>query len=101
MSPIECSVEPPILRALGDIVGHRKDLASLLIQQQMVIAEVRAADVPMETLRFDVQTKDVGKKYPQRAGNLGGGLAAQIERALGAFHCYALSHGLIRLLGTL
>ena len=36
--------------ALRDVVGHRKNLAGVLIEQEMIVAEVRSADVPMKIL---------------------------------------------------
>jgi hypothetical protein len=62
----------------------------------MIVAEVRAGDVPMEVLRFDIQAENVREEFPQRAGDLGYGFAAQIDRALRGFHCCALSHGYTR-----
>src|SRR3954469_13290235 len=45
--------------ALGNGIGHGKKLVSLLIQEQMVIAEVRATHVPMEILGLEIEGEDV------------------------------------------
>jgi hypothetical protein len=40
--------------ALGDIVADRKYLLLLLVKQQMVIAEMRTADMPMKVLGLEI-----------------------------------------------
>ena len=60
--PIERSVVPPILRtrsAISSVVA--KICSDLLVEQQMVIAEMRAADVPVEILGLQVERKRVGQ----------------------------------------
>src|SRR5438093_13772618 len=47
---------------LGDIVGHREDLRRLLVEQQVVIAKVPPADVPVKVLRLQVKRKHVGEQ---------------------------------------
>ena len=42
-------------------VGCRKDLLGLLIQKQMVIAEVWTGYVPVEVLGLNVESKCVGQ----------------------------------------
>ena len=34
-----------LAHALGDVVGHGEDLVGLLVEQQVVVAEVRPADM--------------------------------------------------------
>jgi hypothetical protein len=53
ISPMERKVLPPIspiLRALGDVVGNGQDLIAVLVEEEVVVAEVWAAHVPMEIL---------------------------------------------------
>jgi len=38
--------------SLGDGVGCGKDLIGLLVQQQIVVAEMRPGDMPVEILRL-------------------------------------------------
>ena len=47
--------------ALGDVVGHRKNLRSVLIEEQMVVAKMRPAHVPVEVLRLHVEREHVGQ----------------------------------------
>src|SRR5262249_31251871 len=72
--------------ALGNVIRHRKDLAGLLIEQQMIIAEMTATDVPVESFCFHVQTEDVRQELAQRARNLGHCFPAQIHGAVCRFH---------------
>ncbi len=57
---MERSVEPPDLAdAFGDRVGHGVELLGLLVQQQVIVAEMRAAHVPVEILGFEVQSEHI------------------------------------------
>ena len=47
---------------LGDRVGDAEDLVGLLVEDQMVVAEMRAADVPVEVLGLEIEGEDVGKQ---------------------------------------
>src|SRR5262249_45137624 len=51
--------------ALSNRVGHREYLSGLLIQQQMVVTEIRAVHVPVKILSLDVNRKDVREKTLQ------------------------------------
>ena len=53
-------------RALSDRVGHRKNPVAVLIQKQMVVAEMRAAHVPVEVLGLHIEREDIGRRF-QRA----------------------------------
>jgi hypothetical protein len=55
---------------LGDVVGHREDLSTVLIEQEVVIAEERAAHVPVEVLRLNVKCKHVGEQFTKLARDL-------------------------------
>jgi hypothetical protein len=50
-----------LARALGDVVGHRKSLIGVLIEQEMVVAKVRSAGVPMKVLGLYIQGKYIGQ----------------------------------------
>src|ERR1035438_10252679 len=41
--------------ALRDVVGHRKNLAAMLIKQEMVIPKVRSAHVPMKIFGLQIE----------------------------------------------
>src|SRR5262249_20977026 len=47
-------------------IGDRVDLVGLLIEKQMVIAEMRPADVPMKVLGLEIERKYVGQQSIQR-----------------------------------
>ena len=59
MSPMERIVVPRILRALRYIVSHGEYLFRLFIEQQVVIAKVQAAHVPVEILRLHIERENV------------------------------------------
>ena len=46
---------------LGNRVSHRVDLIGLLVQHDVVVAEMWAAHVPMEVFGFQVQRKNIGQ----------------------------------------
>src|SRR5207247_431143 len=56
--------------ALGDVVGGREDLLGLLVEEKMIVAEVRARHMPMEILGLQVKREHVGEDDIERAGNL-------------------------------
>src|SRR6516164_2486814 len=67
---------------LGDVVGSRENLLALLVEEEMVIAEVRAGYVPMEILGLQVKRKHIGEQNIERAGNLQHGIGAQVGRRI-------------------
>ncbi len=58
-------------RPLRDFVRHAEDLLAVLIQQQVVIAKVLPAHVPVEILRFHIKREHVREQWTQRSGDLG------------------------------
>ncbi len=56
--------------ALCDVVADREDLRALFIEQQVIVAEMRTAHVPVEILRFEVKRKDIGQNRVQNAGKI-------------------------------
>ncbi len=64
---------------LRDGIGHRVDLVGLLIEQQMVVAEMRSAHVPVEVLGFQIQRKYIGEDGIHAAADVFRGLRAQIR----------------------
>jgi len=52
--------------ALGDGVGGGENLVCLFVEHQVIVAEVRAAHVPMEVLRLDVERVGVGEDRVER-----------------------------------
>src|SRR6185437_12878788 len=50
-----------LANALGNRVGHPIQLIGLLIQQEVIVPEVRAAHVPVEVLSLQVQSEHIGE----------------------------------------
>src|SRR5260370_28030111 len=86
-------------RRLGDIVGHREDLSAMLIEQEVVIAKVLAAHVPVEVLGLNVKCKHVGEQFTKFARDLYDRVVTEVcrdRRNSLLFHscissCYAFS----------
>jgi len=66
---------------LRERVRHGEELASLFIEQQMVIPKVRAAHVPMEVLGLEVEREGIGKHAVERRGNISGRRCFQVGRS--------------------
>jgi len=49
-------------RPLGDIVSHGEDLRRVLVEEQVVIAEVAPAHMPVKILRLHVKREHVGQQ---------------------------------------
>ena len=54
--------------AFGDVVGHGEELVSVVVEEEMIIAEVRAAHMPVEVFGFEIQGENVGEQGVERAG---------------------------------
>src|SRR5262245_57811694 len=68
-----------LARALCDIVGHREDLRRLLVEQQVIIAKMAAAHMPVKILRLHVKREDVRKQLTQVACNFLHPVSAEIR----------------------
>ena len=53
--------------SLRNVVGHCKDLAGLLIKQQVVVAEVRSTNVPMKILGLQIKGEHVRQQSIESA----------------------------------
>src|SRR5258708_34409053 len=62
----------------GDRIGHGKDLAGLLVEQEVVVAEMRPADVPVEVLRLQIEGEDVRQQDIEGFAEIAGGAFAEI-----------------------
>src|ERR1700704_2960392 len=65
---------------LGDGIGHREQLIRLLIEQQMVITEVRATHVPVEILGFHIEREYVGQDGIHGTGDVLGRSGLEVGR---------------------
>ena len=70
-----------LAHALGDIIGHREQLRGVFIQEQMVIAEMRSADVPVEVFRLQIKRKNIREDRVHRASDVFHGLGAEVARS--------------------
>jgi hypothetical protein len=66
---MERGVVPPILR-IRQQIRHGEQLTSLVVQQQVVVAEVRFRDMPVEVLGLQIQGEDVRKRGGQGGGDV-------------------------------
>ena len=55
--------------SLGNRVGHPEELIGLLIEQQLVVAKMRSAHVPVEILGLHIQREDIREDGVQRGGH--------------------------------
>src|SRR5262249_31449041 len=69
-----------LAHALGDVVGGGEDLLALFVEEEMIVAEVRAGHMPMEIFGLQVKCKHDGKQDIERAGNLRHGVGTQVGR---------------------
>jgi len=66
--PIETQRRAPDLaHTLGELVGGGEDLVALLIQHQMVVAEVRAGYMPVKVLGLEIEREHVRQQRRQCA----------------------------------
>ena len=83
--------------ALGDHVDHRVQFGRLLVEHQVIVAEVRARHVPVEILGLPVESGHVGQEYVQPARQVPRGIGAEIRRggeSCGLARLDVLGHGL-------
>ena len=57
-----------LANTLCNDVAHREDLLTLIIQQQMIVAEVRTSHVPMKIFSFHIEREGVGDDLVERFG---------------------------------
>ena len=74
-----------LARSFRDVIRHSKNLVAMLVQQQMVIAKMLPAHVPMKILRLHIKRERIREQFPQFAGNLFHTLAPEIGRCLQSF----------------
>ena len=67
-----------LAHALGDVIGHRKDLVGVLIEQEMVVAKVRSAHVPMKVLGLHIKREHIGQQRIESAADVFDGFDAEI-----------------------
>src|SRR6266567_6945331 len=65
--------------SLGDWIGHREKLLSVLVEEQMIITEMRAAHVPVKILGFHVEREHIRENGIHSACYVFGGRMRQIR----------------------
>jgi hypothetical protein len=65
---------------LGDLVGDGEDLIALLVEQEVIIAEMRSAHMPMEVLGLEIEREHVGEQRIERSGDVAAGIVAEVGR---------------------
>jgi hypothetical protein len=73
-------VVPPTLRALGNHIRGCEDLVSVLVEHEMVIAEMLPREMPMEVLGLDIEGEQICQQTGQGAGNVSRRLRAEVGR---------------------
>ena len=68
-----------LAHALGNRIGHREQLVGMLIEQHVIVAEVRAAHVPMKVLGLEIQRKHIGCDCIQGRCNFPDGLRFEVR----------------------
>jgi hypothetical protein len=70
-----------LAHAFGDWISGRINLVGLFVEQQVIIAEIRARNVPMEILDLNVERKQVGEKQVQCGRDVAGGVFREVGRS--------------------
>src|SRR6266481_2738677 len=66
--------------SLGDRIRHGKKLVAVFVEEQVVVAEMRAAQVPVEVFGFQVKREYVRQNGVHGAGYVPGGGTCKIGR---------------------
>jgi len=59
-----------LAHALGNVIGRGKYLSCLLVEQQVIVAEVWTGDMPVKILGLHIQREHIRQKNIQCAGNV-------------------------------
>src|SRR4029078_3163974 len=71
-----------LAHSLRNVVGDGEDLLGLLVEHQMIVAEMRATDMPMEILRLEIKREDIGKQRIKRAADVAVGVFAEVAAGI-------------------
>src|SRR5437588_566705 len=75
-SPAAAGIRPA--RPFGQNVDAVFQLAGLLVEQKVVVAEMRAAHVPMEVLGLEIEREGIGQERVERRRYLANGLGRKV-----------------------
>src|SRR6266436_6429329 len=85
--------------SLGDWIRHGEKLVAMFVEQQVVVAKMRATHVPVEIFRLQVECEHVRQNGVHGTGNVLGGGTCEIGRC-GQWSIASLSK-LCRFCGTI
>jgi hypothetical protein len=66
--------------SLGDVICHGEELISMIIEKQVIVAEMRPAHMPVKVLCLEVKGKDIRKQAVQRSAYVADGLGVDIRQ---------------------
>src|SRR5471032_2053653 len=66
--------------ALCDRIRHGKDLARLLVEQQVIVAEMRPAHMPVEVLGLEIDREHIRQEWAQRSRYVTGRVGRDARR---------------------
>src|SRR5438309_7309293 len=70
---------PKLSNPLGDWICHREKLVGVLIEKQVIIAEMRPAHVPVKIFGLHVKRKHISENGIRRSAYVFGGRSRQIR----------------------
>jgi len=71
MCPMERIVGPPSFPgSFGEVISHGKELIAMVVQQKVVVTEMRAAHVPVKVLGLQVEGKDIRNECVEASTDL-------------------------------
>src|SRR5262249_27341676 len=85
--------------AFGVVIGGGENLLALLVQQEVIVAEMRSRHVPMKIFRLYIQGEHIGEERRERSGDFLCGIRFQIgwscERCHTSHLCLFDRHGAV------
>src|SRR5207253_4146501 len=64
---------------LRNLIRHGKQLISVIVEQKVIIAEVRSTHMPVKILGFQVQAEDISEERIKRACNVRDGFGINVR----------------------
>ena len=68
--------------AFSEYVDTAFQLLALFVEQEVIVAEMRPADVPVEVLRLDIECERISQQRIERRGNLADCIVRKIGRGI-------------------
>jgi hypothetical protein len=64
--------------AFGNLVGDGVELVGVIIEQEVVVAEVGAGHVPVEVFGFEIDGEDIGEESVEGSGDVCDGFGSDV-----------------------